>query len=342
MSHKPADLVQFAAEVAREAGALLMKHFETTVQVRKKGFGADIVTTADIEAEIHIIAALRFRFPDHGIIGEEVTTSKLAEFDLDEGLEVDDSWFVARARYDDPDLPEYIWIIDPLDGTVNFSHGLPIFSVSIACYRRRDLLEAELEEMELARQIAEAEAENGTEADEEAIEAEAEEEKIVSSWWDELGSHLVPVAGVIYLPPQDQLYTTSLGGGSWVDGERLHVSEVGDLKGAVIATGFPYDKWTEKVDNLANVKRVVKKSQGLRRLGSAAIDLANVAAGNMDAFWELKLAPWDTAAGALLVAEAGGRMTALKGEPFDPFKPELVASNGRIHDELLKLLKWEK
>jgi myo-inositol-1(or 4)-monophosphatase len=145
--------------------------------------------------------------------------------------------------------------------------------------------------------------------------------------------------GVIYLPLQDELFCATRGGGAWLNGERLQVSAAGALKRSLIATGFPYDVQAHPEPVLAALQAVLTKARGVRRAGAAALDLAYVACGRLDGFWEIKLKPWDTAAGLLLVEEAGGRVTDFHGRPFSPFVPELLASNGRIHGELVGVLR---
>jgi len=149
------------------------------------------------------------------------------------------------------------------------------------------------------------------------------------------------VAGVVRDVIAGEEFWATRGGGAFGPGGRLRVSTTAALGDALVATGFPYDKWTSPQDNLANFARVTKRVQGIRRGGSAALDLTFVAAGRLDGFWELKLASWDTAAGALLVAEAGGRVSRFDGAAFRPGDMDVVATNGLVHDELAGLLRLE-
>ncbi len=146
------------------------------------------------------------------------------------------------------------------------------------------------------------------------------------------------VAGVIYNPVYDELFTATKGGGAWLNGSRLSVSSRASLKNSLLGTGFPYDCATDPANNFDNFIAFQKKARGIRRAGAAALDLAYVSAGRLDGFWELKLKPWDMAAGVLMVQEAGGMVTAFDGSPCDLFNGCIVASNGLIHDEMVGML----
>ncbi|MGW8161645.1 MAG: inositol monophosphatase family protein, partial [Desulfobulbales bacterium] len=144
--------------------------------------------------------------------------------------------------------------------------------------------------------------------------------------------------GVIYHPMQDELFCATRGGGAWLNDRRLKVSGVDALQNALVATGFPYDIQKRPDYVLAMLKKILTHVQGVRRPGAAALDLAYLACGRLDAFWEVGLKPWDSAAGYLLVAEAGGTMSRFDGSPFSPFIPELLASNTLLHNDLNTLL----
>lgn len=146
------------------------------------------------------------------------------------------------------------------------------------------------------------------------------------------------VAGVIYNPVYDELFTATKGGGAFLNGVRLSASVRAPLKNTLLGTGFPYDCATDPANNFANFIAFQKGARGIRRAGAAALDLAYVAAGRLDGFWELKLKPWDVAAGVLLVREAGGVVTTFDGSPYDIFTDRIVASNGLIHDEMVAML----
>jgi myo-inositol-1(or 4)-monophosphatase len=150
------------------------------------------------------------------------------------------------------------------------------------------------------------------------------------------------IAGVVYNPFLDEMFTAVRGGGSNLNGERIRVSVLGDIGVCVVATGFPYDKAVNPDNNLKEFNRILPEIQGTRRMGSAAIDLSYVACGRLDGYWESKLKPWDMAAGSLIVEEAGGRVSRYDGGRFDPEFPEIVASNGTIHDRLVSLLSRDR
>ncbi|MGQ9689648.1 MAG: inositol monophosphatase family protein, partial [Desulfobaccales bacterium] len=182
--------------------------------------------------------------------------------------------------------PPCRWIIDPLDGTVNFAHGFPMFCVSIA-FEAAGVLEY----------------------------------------------------GVVYDPLREELFEARRGGGAWLNRRPLKVSRVNRLDAALLATGFPYDIRERLPETLGRLGRLLAVSQGVRRAGSAALDLAYVAAGRLDGFWEENLKPWDTAAGVLLVTEAGGVITTFEGLDYTIFSSTLAASNGWVHESLLKALR---
>ena len=246
--------LKLAIELARKAGDELRQGFGHVKQIRRKG-AVDLVTEYDLRSEHLILEAIRQAFPQDAILSEEAGQ-------------------VSRG--------DICWMVDPLDGTTNFAHALPMFCVSIAC------------------------TQGG-----------------------------VPALGVIYDPLREELFQALAGGGASLNGEALRVSETISLTEALLVTGFPYDIRTNPQNNLDHYSRLALLSLGVRRLGSAALDLAYVAAGRFDGYWELRLNPWDWAAGALLVREAGGRVTDFRGsEEVLVGADSLVATNGRVHDEL--------
>ncbi len=253
--------VATAVSAAQEAGALLrsmLPESPTTKQVGFKRNPADLVTRADRMAEELIVRRLRDRFPDHGVLAEEGT-----------------------ARVDGA----YRWIIDPLDGTTNFAHGLPWFAVSIALEHNGQVL-----------------------------------------------------TGVVYHPGLDELFVAERGQGAILrrggDQEPLRVSDVTRVADAIVATGLPYDI-RDTGRNIAQIAEMARTAIEVRIMGAAAIHLAYVAAGRLEAFWEPGLNPWDVAAGSLLVEEAGGKITSMIGEPFRIDCSDILATNGRVHDEML-------
>ncbi len=251
-------MLNFTIELARRAGAELRARAELERSVEGKGH-ADVVTDADRASEALIISAIRERFPDHAILAEE------------SGAAVGSS--------------EYQWVIDPLDGTLNYLHGLPIYCVSLGLLRHGELY-----------------------------------------------------IGVIYDPTRDELFAAERGGGARLNGRLLRVSRTERLAEALLTTGFPYDRFSQPDNNIREHDHMLLKCRDIRRPGSAALDLCAVAAGRTDAHWELGLKPWDVAAGALIVLEAGGTLSDWQGRPWRPDEPRLVASNGRIHAELLSEL----
>ncbi len=252
---------RFAMSIAQEAGAELLRRFNDHHNVRSKSTPNDLVTEADEFSEKLLVARIRRRFPGHGILTEEGTSqSSLAS--------------------------EWLWLVDPLDGTVNYAHGLPSFSVSIALVHEGQV-----------------------------------------------------VCGAVCSPCQGLLFVAERGQGAWQDGKRLHVSAAPTLSQAMLSTGFPYRMVGNPENNLREFTQVALRAQAVRRLGVASLDLAWVAAGALDGYWEANLQPWDWAAGALLVEEAGGRVTDYEGRRWTVETTHLVATNGLYHEELLAVLR---
>jgi myo-inositol-1(or 4)-monophosphatase len=249
-----------AVEAARSAGALLREARGSVRQVSYKRSPTDLVTEMDRRAEALIVERLLGAFPDHGFLGEEGG---------------------ARAG-----RSEYRWLVDPLDGTTNYAHGLPIFAVSIALERAGEVQ-----------------------------------------------------LGVAYDPNQDELFVAERGRGATLNGEPLHVSKTAVLGEGLLATGFPYDIRVSSETNLPEYSALSLRSRAVRRFGSAVLDLCYVAAGRFDAFWELTLGPWDMAAGGLMVQEAGGRVTSVRGGPWQLDGPGALASNGPLHEAVLEVLE---
>lgn len=254
-------LLETAVEIAHEAGALIRTHYQKRVQVSFKG-AVNPVTETDTAAEALITSRLNQAFPDHHILGEEAGGS---------------DW-----RTQSP-----IWIIDPLDGTNNYAHGLPHFSVSIGLF----------------------------------VDGE-------------------PAVGVVYDPLREDTFTAWRGGGAWHNGQRVTVNRVDTLANALMATGFPYVRRVAAFNNVQFLDVILRRCQGVRRSGSAALDLAYVACGRFAGYWEPFLSTWDLAAGVLLVTEAGGRITDFTGTQTRLYSgEEVVATNGAIHDEFLAVIK---
>lgn len=254
--------VQFldqAIAIARGAGDLL-KNATADRAADFKLNETDLVTEYDRRSEAFIVAALRESFPDHAVRGEEGTR-------LNSGA-------------------EYEWLIDPLDGTTNFAHGLPIFSVVLTLLQGGQ-----------------------------------------------------PIVGVVYDPTRDELFTAVKGEGAFLNHQRLHVSNRQPLSRALLVTGFPYDVRTNPDNNIARFTHFAVRARAVRRLGSAGLDLAYVAAGRIDGYWESRLNPWDVAAGVLAVREAGGRVTDFEDHVVPVPNLSLVASNGLIHAQMLTVIR---
>jgi myo-inositol-1(or 4)-monophosphatase len=253
-------LLNIGVRAARRAGDLIVRHINQldAIKVDSKG-RHDFVSEVDRMAEEDIIRTVRRSYPDHAILAEESGASGDAE---------------------------YLWIIDPLDGTTNFLHGFPVFCVSIAVMHRGRL------------------------------------------------EH-----GVIYDPMRQELFTTSRGTGATVDGRRMRVSDARLLEKSLIGTGFPYKPGSEWFDAYVEMlKAAMRQTSGVRRPGAAALDLAYVAAGRLDGFWEIGLNLWDVAAGVLMIQECGGLVTDLAGRDGWQQSGNIVAGNPRIHEALLQMI----
>jgi len=245
-----------ALDAARDAGRLLREELGGTRHIRHKRSLIDLVTEMDQRAETLIVDRLLGAFPDHAVLAEE------------------------GGATDGPS--PYRWLIDPLDGTTNYTHGLPIFAVSVALERAG-----------------------------------------------------VVELGVAYDPSRDECFVAERGHGATLNGEAIRVSGVDTLDQALLVTGFPYDIRTTAATNLPEYAALSVRAQAVRRLGSAVIDLCWVACGRLEGFWELALGPWDMAAGGLIVGEAGGRVTSVRGGPWHLEGPGILASNGLVHDAIL-------
>jgi myo-inositol-1(or 4)-monophosphatase len=248
-----------AVEAAISAGRVQRQHFRTHVRIDKKG-PIDLVTAADLQVEREFRQLIAERFPSHVVLGEEQGGSEET---------------ASRFR----------WIIDPIDGTTNYAHGLALFCSSIAL---------------------------------------------------EIDGELT--VGAVYDPMAEELFTAERGVGAWLNGAPIRVTACDRLVDALLVTGFPYTV-REQRQKLVDVFAVfLGEAQGVRRLGSAALDLCYVAAGRFDAFWEDRLHAWDMAAGALIVQEAGGRVTDYADAPVDMFRGQIVASNGPLHPAMLEAI----
>ena len=252
-------MLNIAVRAARRAGEIIVRNLDRvpSLNVQAKGHN-DFVSEIDKMAERDIIETVRRMHPDHGFLCEES----------------------GRSGGD-----EFVWIVDPLDGTTNFLHGFPTFAVSIAVEHQGRLEHA-----------------------------------------------------VVYDPMRQELFTASRGYGAQLDARRIRVSKQTTLDGALIGTGFPYRANTRWIDEyMAMLKAVMQETAGVRRPGSASLDMAYLAAGRTDGFWEIGLSPWDTAAGTLLITEAGGRIGTLTGQPYTQ-GGHVVAGTPKVYEALLECI----
>ena len=246
--------------LARQAGAILRAGYNKEHQVNYKGV-IDLVTEVDHQSEAFLLGEIQGKFPDHHIFAEESGI-----------IQGND---------------EHIWYIDPLDGTVNYAHHIPIFCVSIA-----------------------------------------------------YASHGELTLGAVYDPMRDEMFAAERGKGARLNGRPIQASTVTELQKSLLVTGFPYDAWNTPQDNFANFVHFGKLTQGVRRLGSAALDLCYVAAGRFDGFWEISFKPWDVAAGGLIAEEAGASVTNVHGDRDYISSPQsVIAATPGIHARIVEELK---
>lgn len=251
-NHK-VNTLDIARNGAVEAGGILADYFRNGVQMRTKSASVDLVSDADINAERAIAKIIQEAFPEHSILGEEENSGSVEA--------------------------EHLWIVDPLDGTTNFAHGIPHFAVSIAYYQ------------------------NGA-----------------------------AQMGVVFNPITNDWYTVEKDGGAFHNDRPITVGEESELGSSVIGTGFYYDRGDVMRDTLAAIDRLFQQQiHGIRRFGTASLDLAMVATGSFAAFFEYQLSPWDFAAGKLLIEEAGGRVTTCDGAEIPIATTSVLASNGKVH-----------
>lgn len=256
--------------LARQAGEILRAGYQQEHQVDYKGV-IDLVTEIDRQSEDYLLGEIRKDFPDHHILSEESGGTQ---------------------------GNGHQWYVDPLDGTVNYAHNIPFFSVSIAY------------------------ASNGT-----------------TSTLRSAGASLAAV----YDPMRDEMFTAERGKGAYLNGRPLRVSGASELQKSLLATGFPYDAWDSQFDNFDNFVKFAKRTRGVRRLGSAALDLCYVAAGRFDGFWELALNSWDVAGGGLICEEAGARVTNVYGDvDYISLPQSVVAATPGIHGPMLELLNYRR
>lgn len=253
---------QVALAAAHSGGEILRTFYGKLDDVKKKG-PVDLVTEADVRSEEAIIQTIGSVFPDHGILAEE------------------------GGRYQGEGA--FTWVIDPLDGTTNFAHGIPMVAVSIAC----------------------------------CCDGQ-------------------PVVAAVLNPIVGELFTATRSSGAWLNGRPISVSTAAKLDDSLLVTGFPYNFREISDPLIRRFRTLMLACRGVRRLGAAAIDLCYVATGRFDGFWEQNLKPWDTAAGLLIVQEAGGRVTNFANEAFTIDSDQILASNGRIHNQMLAKIQLKE
>jgi myo-inositol-1(or 4)-monophosphatase len=248
-----------AIAAAKKAGLLLKSRLGRKRKVSYKG-AVNLVTEMDLLSEEVIVSRIRQHYPNHGFLAEEKTFTQ--------------------------ERSAYRWIIDPLDGTTNYAHGYPIFCISLALQKGKEV-----------------------------------------------------ILGVVYDPTRDELFLAEKGGGARLNGKKIHVSSTPKLSQSLLTTGFPYDLRESPVNNFDHFRNFAMRVHAVRRAGAAALDLCYVAAGRSDGFWEIKLGPWDMAAGCLVVREAGGKATDFLGRRLGLDGKHVLASNGKIHREMIQILK---
>ncbi len=252
--------LETALEAAQIAGKVLLSYWGKISSCESKSHAGDLVTNADREAEIAIKSYLLEKFPSHSFLGEEGGAQGNNE--------------------------SFTWIVDPLDGTTNYTHQYPMVSVSIGLVNKKG-----------------------------------------------------PLVGVVFNPIMQECFWASIGNGAYLNGKPIHVSKVSRLEESLLATGFAYDRTQTPDNNYKEFCHMTSLSQGVRRGGSAALDLSYVAAGRLDGFWERGLKPWDMAAGWMLVLEAGGRVSGYDGGEFDISTGRILATNGLVYERMIDELK---
>ena len=252
-------MLDFAIETVKQAGSIIMQHFGKISSVDRKSTDIDLLTIADTESEAYILDRIKAAYPQHHIIAEES--------DLTEGNS------------------DYRWVIDPLDGTTNFVHNLPIFAVSMGLQYKEET-----------------------------------------------------ILGVVYNPATNKCFWAEKNGGAYLNDKPIHITSTNTLSNSLLVSGFPYihdDRYDKYFDLF---QELYGKTQGIRRLGAAALDFCFVAMGRFEGFWEFGLQPWDVCAGALILTEAGGRVSDWDGSPMPFSGTRVLATNFHIHGEMMDVL----
>lgn len=246
-------------EAAGEAAKILLDNFDTDFKISRKKHYSDLVTEVDKKSEARIIEVIHSHFPEHNVLSEEIGNLNKNS--------------------------EYVWIVDPIDGTVNYAHSVPIFCVSIA--------------LEIKKEVK---------------------------------------LGLVYNPVSGEKFFSEKGKGAYLGVKKISVSNISSLKDGLLVTGFPYGAKDNMYHCIDHFNNFIKIGLPIRRLGSAALDMCYVASGRFDGFWEVSLNPWDVAAGYLILNEAGGKLTDFTGNKYSIYNKEILASNGKIHNEMLEVL----
>ena len=247
-------------EISKRAGSIIKEGFGTTFKIEYKTNESNLVTEIDKASEELIINFIKEKYPSHSILAEEGGDVKKKS--------------------------DYLWVVDPLDGTTNFAHGLPIFSVSIGVQKNNET-----------------------------------------------------IAAIVYDVMQDIVYSAEKGSGAFANSEKIKVSKENKLEHSLLVTGFPYNIAENPEDAFERFTILTKKSRGMRRLGSAAIDFCYLASGVFDGFWEVHLHPWDMCAGKLIAEEAGGIVTDFEGNSIDIFSKKILSTNNKIHKQIIDLME---
>jgi myo-inositol-1(or 4)-monophosphatase len=246
-------------DASLEAANILLEYFDTDFKVSRKKHYSDLVTEVDKKSEAKIIEVIHSYFPEHNVLSEEIGNLNKSS--------------------------DYVWIVDPIDGTVNYAHSVPVFCVSIA--------------LEVKKEVK---------------------------------------LGLIYNPVSGEKFFSEKGKGAYIGEKKISVSDVSKLKDALLVTGFPYGAGENTDHCIDHFNNFIKFGLPIRRLGSAALDMCYVACGRFDGFWEVSLNPWDVAAGYLILNEAGGKLTDFTGNKYSIYNKQILATNGKIHNEMLEVL----
>lgn len=253
-------MIEDIIEISKRAGEIIRNGFGTKLNIEFKTNESNLVTEIDKASEELIKNFIKDKYPQHGILAEESGEVKNGS--------------------------EYLWVVDPLDGTTNFAHGLPIFSVSIGVQKNGET-----------------------------------------------------IASVVYDVMRDIVFSAERGGGAFSNSNKIEVSKTDKLEHSLLVTGFPYNVAENPEGAFERFTVLTKKSRGIRRLGSAAIDFCYLASGVFDGFWEVYLHPWDICAGKLIAEEAGGLVTDFSGNPINIFTKKILATNRRIHNQIINIFE---